>query len=223
MKKNFLLLGLVCMMTFSCVSTNAQSTDNTKTPISADQEAWEQLHQKYVTGEEKVEIDRKDSSASRSYGNYPTRKGVILATNYNFSFQDWSWTGHSAIIYNAMSTVEAFPAGDGRVAGVQLYKNDWDIRYSSRDVYGVSHNTTTPVQDVAAADWAKSKVGKVTYKLSASMTASGLTNTSEMNCVTLVYNAFRVTSGKLINQGATTLTPMDLVQSSDTYTVYTNF
>lgn len=223
MKKKFLLVGLTCMLAFVSVTTNAQDVNNTNTSVSADQEAWEQLHEKYVTGEEQVEIDRKLPVNARSYGTYPTRKGVMLATNYNFSFQDWSWTGHAGIIYNAMSTVEAFPAGDGRVAGVQLYKNDWDIRYSSRDVYAVSHKYTTTDEDIAAADWAKNKVGKVTYKLSASMTASGLKNTSEMNCVSLVYNAFRLTSGYIINQGATALTPMDLVQSSDTYTVYKNF
>lgn len=213
-KKLVLPLSLVGMLSLGSTSVFANQVTN----LEKQEKGWKEIRKDFETGERKLTLDK--GAQPKDYGHYPTRAGLILVTDQLFPWQgdyDYSWTGHAGIVYSENSTVEAFPKG-----GVQLYNNDWNTRYSERSVYGATHKKTNGYEDEDAAEWAYNKIG-TEYNFWASLSEKGMNDTSKMNCATLVYNAFRLTSGYKINQGATTLTPMDLVQSSDVNITYKNF
>lgn len=150
--------------------------------------------------------------STRAVGTYPTRKGVILVT------RDGSLdklVGHAGIVYNTSTTVESFPSSSSYATsnGVTTYSNNWSRRYST--VYGVTTYGTSATQDASAANIAYGFRGKP-YNWNFLNTST----TSSFYCSQLVYRAYLNSTNKNLNQGGGIVFPIDLVQSSNTYTIY---
>lgn len=139
-------------------------------------------------------------------GTYPTRNGVILVTKDG---KAGDLIGHAGIIWTSSTTVESFPD-----SGVKRYSNSWNTRYST--VYGVTTSGTSVEQDNNASNIANSHYGKP-YNWNFLNTNT----TDSFYCSQLVYRAYLDETGLNLNQGGGIVFPIDLVQSSNTYTVYT--
>lgn len=141
-----------------------------------------------------------------STGSYPTRKGVILVTKDG---KFGSLVGHAGIVYNSSTTVESFPDG-----GVATYSNTWNTRYNT--VYGATTSGTDSTQDASAADYAYGYRGTA-YNWN----FLDIETTARFYCSQLVYKAYKTKTGLNLNQGGGIVSPIDLIQSSNTYTIYT--
>lgn len=169
-------------------------------------EAFDKIDQEIKSNTMEIQADKgvKDGDVSVMAGTYPTRKGVILVTKDG---KYGSLVGHAGIIYSSTSTVESFPSG-----GVGTYSNNW-TKYNT--VYGVTTSGTTVAQDANVANRAYSHRGKAyNYDF------TNINTTSKFYCSQLVYEGYRTITGLNLNQGGGIVFPIDLVQSSHTYTIY---
>lgn len=155
--------------------------------------------------ENRQQIETKNGKSTRAY---PTRKGTFLVTKDG---KLGELVGHAGMVYSSKLTVESFP-GSGK--GVGTYSNTWNSKYKT--VYGLSSKNVPASKDSAAADYAYAQKGKP-YNSSFSNTET----TSKFYCSQLVYKAFKEKAGINLNQGGWIVFPIDLVQSSNSYTIYT--
>lgn len=158
----------------------------------------------------------KQDVSTKSTGTYPTRKGVILVTGDKY--KGIIPLGHAAIIYSASYVVESVSEG------VVLGKNNWN---TTRDTcYGVTVSGTTANQDAQAADYCYSKINKpYNYNY------YDMGTRSKFYCSHLVWSSFKDLFGIDLNTSdfdirigslviATAIHPMELVDTSKTYTIY---
>lgn len=139
---------------------------------------------------------------------YPTRRGVILVTADKY--KDLIPLGHAAIVWTSTTVVESL------TGGVVTGRNDWQ---TTRDTcYGVTTHGTTSAQDSQAASWCYNQIGKpYNFNYPDKWTRS------RFYCSQLVYAAYK----DLFNIDLDTLAylsavhPMELVNTSKTYTIYT--
>ncbi len=145
--------------------------------------------------------------AARAFGSYPTRKGVILVTPDKY--KNLIPTGHAAIVYTSSTVVESLDTG------VTTGANNWNSTKSA--CYGVTVSGTTTAQDAQAADWCYSQRGKpYNWNYIDRWTRSSF------YCSQLVYASFLDNFGIDLDTAAwlSAVHPMELVDSSNTYTVY---
>lgn len=165
-----------------------------------------------IKGKKGSFVDPKSSLRSdgifstSSTGTYPTRYGVILVTTDGVS--SGIGTGHAGIIWTSTTTVESFPNG-----GVQTKPNDWNTRYKS--VYGVTTRGTTASQDNEASNWCRAKVS-LPYNWNFWNTSIR----SSFYCSHLVWAAFKDLYGINTDDDGGIVWPVDLVNSNNTYIVY---
>lgn len=222
MKNKSLLAKLICTCVVTSlfimpISADASTNDN---KIKAEQQGvyseaytdaeWAKAKSKPVM-EDKGST--KDSTmgivSTESVGTYPTRNGVILVTPDKF--KGLIPTGHSGIIWDGAT---------GRIiesisSGVVIGNNDWNIKKSS--CYGVTANGTTTSQDNNAANWCKTQVGlPYNYNYLNPWTRS------RFYCSQLVYASFLDNYGINMDTWAylEAVHPMELVNTSKTYTIY---
>ncbi len=186
---------------FSGQSIFANNTDNDV--IQQQLDAFDEVDAQIKSNPSKMLLP--DKTGARS-GTYPTRNGVILVTKDGKLNE---LVGHAGIIWTSSTTVESFPSG-----GVQRRNNDWNSRYAT--VYGVTTSGTSVDQDNNASNRANSHYGKpYNYNF------LNVSTTNSFYCSQLVYRAYLDETGLNLNQGGGIVFPIDLVQSSNTYTVYT--
>ncbi|MFZ3589601.1 YiiX/YebB-like N1pC/P60 family cysteine hydrolase [Bacillus sp. DJP31] len=222
MKKKFLLVAILASVIFGGVFpslTSASSTEKTDQEIMQEQiDGFEQIEKEIQ--ENRSEVIKQDkglstssvktglstSSVTATGGTYPTRKGVILVTPLSST---GTLVGHAGIIYSSTRTVESF-TGDG----VQYHNNTWNSRYIK--VYAATTSGTSITQDANAANRASSHTGK-SYNWDFLATET----TTNFYCSQLVYEAYKYVAGLNLNQAGGIVSPMDLIQSEKTYTIYT--
>lgn len=142
-------------------------------------------------------------------GTYPTRKGVILSTPTNASLGGATFVGHSAIIYNASTVVES--VGEGVITG----SNNWNSVKTK--CYGVTVRGTTVDQDASAANWCYQRIGcPYNYNF------LNVTTRTKFYCSQLIWASFWDLYGIDLNADSLgkIITPMELVNSDNTYTIY---
>lgn len=147
------------------------------------------------------------SASVASSGTYPTRYGVILITEDKF--KGIIPTGHAAIIWTSTTVVESLSNG------VTTGPNDWNTSKST--CYGITVSGTTTAQDNAASNWCYKQIGKpYNYNYLDKNTRT------KFYCSQLVYAAFLDNYNINIDTSAfvTAVHPMELVDSSNTYTIY---
>lgn len=148
------------------------------------------------------------TKAATSSGTYPTRKGVILVTPD--AYKNLIPTGHAAIVYNSSTVVESVSSG------VVWGKNNWNT--TKKKVYGVTVSGTSAAQDAAAANWCAGQIGKP-YNWNYFNPGSR----KKFYCSQLIYASYLDNFGINLDTGSygKAVHPMELVNSSKTYTVYT--
>ncbi|KPB05717.1 hypothetical protein [Bacillus sp. CHD6a] len=183
---------------------NSQSAE--EKIISEQLEAFDKIDHEIKSAAITIQADKgaKSGDVTVMGGTYPTRKGVILVTKDG---KYGSLVGHAGIIYSSTSTVESFPSG-----GVGTYSNNW-TKYST--VYGITTRGTTTTQDASVANRAYSHKGK-----DYNWDFTNINTTSKFYCSQLVYEGYKYITGLNLNQGGGIVFPIDLVQSSHTYTIY---
>lgn len=197
-----MVLGICTLNTGKAFASDLNSTPINDEIIQQQLEAFDDIDKEIK--ENGVQVDKE--STEKNARSYPTRKGVVLVTK-DGSFG--SLVGHAGIIYSSGSTVESFPDG-----GVATYSNTWNTRY--KKVYGASVSGTSATQDASAANVAYSYRGKP-YNWN----FLNINTTSSFYCSQLVYRGYLDATGKNLNQGGGIVSPIDLIQSSNTYTIYT--
>jgi|SRR6056297_670346 len=227
--KKFEIFVLVIMLVIMSNTIAVSAAENNDTVVATEKlneeageklikeqmDGWEKLNEDYKSGKLVIQADKTNDSdgdfSTKAIGTYPTRSGVILVTDSALgSFG--SIVGHAGIIYSDYLTVESF--GD---TGVNYYDNNWDTRYSDANVYGVSAKDTTFAEDHTAAVWAYNKWG-CPYNID----FFNIDIRTKFYCSQLVYAAFIDNFNINLNQGGGIVTPLDLVQTSNTFTLYQN-
>lgn len=224
--KIFVLVIMLCLMSNTILVSAAGNNDTVVATEKLNEEAseklikeqmdgWEKLNQDYNSGKLVIQADKTNGSngdfSTKAMGTYPTRSGVILVTDSAVgSFG--SIVGHAGIIHSSYLAVESFKEN-----GVYYYANDWDTRYSGSNVYGVTASGTTNAEDNTAAVWAYRKWG-CPYNT----VFFDINTRTKFYCSHLVYAAFIDNFNINLNQGGGIVTPLDLVQTSNTYTLYQN-
>lgn len=154
--------------------------------------------------------------STKSSGTYPTRKGVILVTGDKY--KGIIPLGHAAIVYSATYVVESVQEG------VVLGRNNWNT--TRETCYGVTLYSTSASQDAQAADYCYQKINKpYNYNY------YDMGTRSKFYCSHLVWSSFKdlfgidlntsaydITLGSLVL--ATAIHPLELVDTSKTYTIY---
>lgn len=154
-------------------------------------------------------IDKSERLAvsTASTGTYPTRYGVILVTEDKY--KGLIPTGHAAIIWTSTTVVESLSNG------VTTGPNDWNT--SKNTCYGITVSGTTTAQDNAASNWCYKQIGKpYNYNYLDKNTRT------KFYCSQLIYAAYLDNYNINIDTSAfvTAVHPMELVNSSNTYTIY---
>ncbi|MBS4539703.1 hypothetical protein GOQ27_14610 [Clostridium sp. D2Q-11] len=141
------------------------------------------------------------------FGTYPTRYGVILVTAD--AYKGLIPTGHAAIIWTKEKVVESLSNG------VTTGKNNWNT--SKTTCYGVTVRGTTTSQDNEASNWAYRQRGKP-YN----WVYPNKWTRSKFYCSQLVYAAFADLYGINLDTAefGSAIHPLELVTSSNTYTIY---
>lgn len=187
---------------------------------------WEEVNKKIA-----LKADTKDKAATRgsmlqtsasgnvsaqSTGTYPTRKGVILVTADKY--KGIIPLGHAAIIYSASYVVESV------AEGVVLGRNNWNT--TRETCYGVTVSGTTASQDAQAADYCYRQLNKpYNYNY------FNMGTRQSFYCSHLVWASFKDLFGIDLNTSfadirlgsiviATAIHPLELVDTSLTYTIY---
>ncbi|HEN8954622.1 hypothetical protein DBT48_06450 [Aerococcus mictus] len=167
MKKRFSILVSVLMFCLLLNPTFVQANEYQRKAEEFDQTGEKYQSASEVFRKEEVEelieqvetkklmLDKKDFTASEgmlraSFGQYPTRKGVILVTKDKY--KGLIPTGHAAIIYGRNVVVESLSQG------VTTGRNDWHSTKTT--CYGVTVKNTTARQDSNAADWCYEQISK---------------------------------------------------------------
>lgn len=152
-------------------------------------------------------VPAQKAQAATQSGKYPTRKGAILVTPD--AYKNLIPTGHAAIVVNSSTVVES--VSNGVVYG----KNNW--KATKKKVYGVSVRSTTSKQDAQACDWCIRQRGKK-YNIN----YFNVNTRSKFYCSQLVWAAFKDNFGINLNtsQFGNAIHPMELVNTSKTYTTY---
>jgi uncharacterized protein YycO len=156
-----------------------------------------------------TEISTNALASTTSTGIYPTRAGMILVTPD--AYKNLIPTGHAGIIMGSTWVIESL--SNGVVSG----PNDWNT--TKTKCYGVSVNGTTVKQDYDAANWCANKSGTAyNYNYLDPYTRT------KFYCSQLVYASFLDLYGIDLNTSAflQAVHPMELVNSSNTSTVYQN-
>ena len=165
-----------------------------------------------ITKANNLEINRDDKLKTRTAtGTYPTRKGVILVTDD--AYKGVIKTGHSSIIYTSSTVVEA------NEPGVEIGPNNWNT--SKNQAYAVTVKDTTSKQDVSAADYCYSQLGKPYnwnfYRMDYrdKFYCSQLIRSAYLDLYDIDLNTgdFDILTGKAIH-------PMELVNTSKTKLIY---
>ncbi|MDR1773742.1 MAG: hypothetical protein LBR30_02580, partial [Clostridioides sp.] len=163
-----------------------------------------------------IESTEKDPNITRRItGTYPRRKGAILVTKDG---KYGELIGHAGIVYDEDTTVESFGKGapwkPAKDDGVQLYKNNWDIK--KKTVYGLGVRVTTKAIDEKAAQWCWNKIG-THYNWNVFDTE----RVDKLYCSQLVYRAYKAEANINLNYNGGIVRPMDLVNSNLTHIIYT--
>lgn len=193
---------LMCISSFGIVST-AFAADTTV--YEEDTKAAAELAESQPV----VPDEKAGNSISATTNTYPTRKGVILATNTNDSLGGATFVGHAAIIYSSKNVVEALSEG------VTTGKNDWDKKKTK--CWGVSVRSTTAAQDASAANWCYKQKGKpYNYVF------TNVSTRKKFYCSQLVWASFKDLYGIDLNTSklGSIVTPMELVNTNKTYVIY---
>ncbi|MDF2473420.1 MAG: putative distant relative of cell wall-associated hydrolase [Anaerocolumna sp.] len=206
-KKRTIGLAIVVMMLFTNTGVSAAPKDQ-YTPASEVFPAAEVALEIQEAKEQQVQPDKTTGGISiQSFGTYPTRYGVILVTAD--AYKGLIPTGHAAIIWTSTTVVESLSGG------VTTGPNNWNTSKST--CYGVTTYGTTAAQDNDASNWCYSQKGKP-YNWN----YYDVTTRSKFYCSQLVYAAFLDLYGINLNTSdfGSAIHPMELVNSSNTYTVY---
>lgn len=148
-----------------------------------------------------------------SFGQYPTRKGVILVTEDKY--KGLIPTGHAAIIYGQNTVVESLSQG------VTTGRNDWHSTKTT--CYGVTVKNTTITQDSNVADWCYRQISKP-YNLN----YYNISTREKFYCSQLVWAAFLDNYNIDLNTPAfanpvmmvNPIHPMELVWTDKTNLIY---
>ena len=154
-------------------------------------------------------IESINSINSTVKGTYPTRRGVILVAND--AFMVTIPLGHAAIVYDDRLVVESL------ADGVQFGENYWNTKYNT--VLGATVNSTSNVQDAAAAEWCAGQRGKpYNYNF------FDVETRDRFYCSQLVWASFHDLYGIDLNTWVfgQAIHPAELVLSDQTRTVYTH-
>ncbi len=202
--KKFLSIFLSLLMCLSCFATAF-------TALAAETIEYEEdIEAAVALAESQPVVPDKGTNISTfaTSGTYPTRKGVILATNTNDSLGGKTFVGHAAIIYNAQSVVEALHK-------VSLGKNNWNTTKSK--CWGVTVRGTTSAQDAAAANWCYRQIGK-----SYNYNFANVSTRNSFYCSQLVWASFKDLYGIDLNTSTlgVIVTPMELVNTNKTSVIY---
>lgn len=195
---------------------NSAPVEDKLKSIEEQEKEWKELEERVKAGDKDLmptDQDLKEKGITTK-GGYPTRKGTILVTK---AFGVTSLTGHAGIVYNSNTSIESFPkifSPKGQ-DGVYSYPNDWNTRYSSG--YGVNVRGTSQAQDNDAADYSYRRFQE---RKPYNWTFTDTENGAKFYCSQLVYKAFKVMNGVNINHNGGIVYPMDLVNSSNTYIVW---
>lgn len=140
-------------------------------------------------------------------GTYPTRYGVILVTADKY--KGLIPTGHAGIIWTSSTIVESLSNG------VTTGPNDWNT--SKTSCYGISVKGTTVDEDNEASNWCYRQLGKpYNYNY------FNVSTRKKFYCSQLVWAAFKDNYGIDLDTSdfGDAVHPMELVNSSKTYTIY---
>lgn len=194
----------VAMATFVSVGISTYAADSK--PEYTEQEIaamWEEADNQPIMADKNA----GNLVTTMAFGTYPTRKGVILVTPDKY--KNLLPTGHAAIIYTSSTVVESLDYG------VTTGANNWNSTKSA--CYGVTVSGTTVAQDSQAADWCYSQIGKpYNWNYLDRWTRNSF------YCSQLVYASYLDNFGIDLDTAAwlSAVHPMELVNSSNTYTVY---
>lgn len=153
-----------------------------------------------------IEPDKVPQTRS-AYGTYPTRKGVILATNDKY--MGLIPTGHAAIIYTSSTVVESLSEG------VTMGNNNWHT--SKSQAYGITVRSTTAAQDAKAADYCYNQRG-YPYNFD----YFDINTRTKFYCSQLVWAAFKDLYNIDLNTSAygTAIHPLELRDTDKTSLIY---
>lgn len=137
--------------------------------------------------------------------------GDILVTLDTVSSGSSAWAGgHAGIVYDNTTVVESF-GNKGDLNGVRKWANDWNTRYDHFKQLRVSGASSTNYS--SAKSYASTKVG-----LPYNYNFFNIDTTSSFYCSQLVWRAWNHQGYDLNDGGA--VWPVDLIESSNTYVVY---
>lgn len=196
--------------------TNPSPVDDKLKSIEEQEKEWNELEERVKAGDKDLlptDQDLKEKGITTK-GAYPTRKGTLLVTR---AFGVTSLTGHAGIVYNSSTSIESFPKefSPKKQNGVYAYPNDWSTRYTSG--YGVNVRGTSQTQDNNAADYSYRRYKE---RKPYNWTFTDIENGAKFYCSQLAYKAFKVMNGVNINHNGGIVYPMDLVNASNTYIVW---
>ena len=200
-------LGFIFVISSNLSNVSALDYTNDQDTIFPKEEVNE-----LITKANNLEINRDDKLKTRTAtGTYPTRKGVILVTDD--AYKGVIKTGHSAIIYTSSTVVEA------NEPGVEIGPNNWNT--SKNQAYAVTVKDTTSKQDISAAEYCYSQLGKLYnwnfYRMDYrdKFYCSQLIRSAYLDLYDIDLNTgdFDILTGKAIH-------PMELVNTSKTKLIY---
>ena len=156
---------------------------------------------------DKDEYGHFSLDTTRSFGQYPSRKGVILVTEDKY--KGLIPTGHAAIMWSSNTVVESLSGG------VTTGANDWNT--SKNTCYAVGVSGTTEAQDRNVADWCYKQIGKP-YNLN----YLNVSTRGKFYCSQLVWAGFKDNYNINLNTSefGDAIHPIELVNNSITYTIY---
>lgn len=219
-----LLIAMLFMLSLPVYAENDETTDfsfrNTLEYKQAEKSANERQSYYDLNKESLAKPVKQDKVNTRAFGNYPTRKGVMLISDTP-SGSSGSFIGHAGIIRSSYLTEESFAEGWGPKdvdgGGVYYYDNDWDERYEGNKVYGITTYGTTVEEDAEVADWCVDQQGKPYNPI--------FVNTWTRNsfyCSQLLYAGYLDNTGINIWGFYDFILPMDLYYNVNTYAIYEN-
>lgn len=201
------LLSAIVLATLLSTSAFAVETTTSVEYSEAEIDAmWEDARNQPILPDKSVNTT-KGSLSVASFGTYPTRKGVILVTSDKY--KGLIPTGHAAIIYSSDTVVESIENG------VTTGDSDWN--QSKTECFGVTVYGTTTAEDSQAANWCYNQIGKP-YNWN----YPNRWTRDSFYCSQLVYASFLDNFGIDLDTAAwlSAVHPMELVNSSNTYTIY---
>jgi uncharacterized protein YycO len=193
--------------------TPAEQTEVNKAKLRTEQAEKEMETQKKPVFFGDKPDKQNNASGVHTLASAPNwkRKGVFFVELETSSSGSLSWAGgHAGISYNNYYTVESW--GKGNKRGVQLWDNDWNIRYTHFEAL-TTHSTTTE-QDAATADKAYSYIGKpYNYNF------FNINQSNSFYCSQLVWYAYKHKLNIDLNDGGA-VWPVDLTQTDKAFAVY---